>query len=83
MITVLFFARLREDVGIARVELAAADLHSIADVVEMLVADHGERMRQALAGTNIIVAINHEVADFAAAVRAGDEVAFYPPVSGG
>lgn len=83
MITVLFFAKLREDIGIARIELPSASLRTINDVVKTLGTAHGERMAEALAAKNIIVAINHEVADFTATVQDGDEVAFYPPVSGG
>jgi sulfur-carrier protein len=83
MINVLFFAKLREDVGMGFIELPAAGLRNIADVVKALGVAKGERMAEALMAKNIIVAINHEVADFTAAVHDGDEVAFYPPVSGG
>ena len=32
---------------------------------------------------NVLVAINQEYADFDATVNDGDEVAFFPPVTGG
>jgi molybdopterin synthase sulfur carrier subunit len=84
MITVLFFAKLREDVGVARVELPYSnEMQSVHHVVSSLHAVYGEAMAEALAAENIIVAINHEVADFSAQVNEGDEIAFYPPVSGG
>ncbi len=82
MINVLFFAKLREDIGIGFVELPAAGLRNIADVVKALGVAKGEHITEALKA-DIIVAINHEVTDFMAAVHDGDEVAFYPPVSGG
>jgi molybdopterin synthase sulfur carrier subunit len=83
MITVLFFARLREQVNHAHIELPATALRTVADIVKCLGDNYGQAMADALAASNIIVAVNHEVAGFATPVNSGDEVAFYPPVSGG
>ena len=83
MITVLFFAKLREDVGVDCLKLPAETLHTMADVIRHLSSTKGERMAAALAAGNIIMACNHEVVDDAYPVNDGDEVAFFPPVTGG
>lgn len=77
-ITVRYFASLREAVGRDEAVLTLPPDSTAADVWAAAVpaAAGGDRRR-------VLVAINHEYADFAHAVRDGDEVAFFPPVTGG
>lgn len=75
-VTVKFFASLRERVGRAEARVEAPAPLTAAEV-----------WRRA-AGTepmpaNTLVAVNMEYADRDHVVRAGDEVAFFPPVTGG
>ena len=74
--TVIFFASLRERMGVSRLELTLP--------MEVVV---DEVWRQATNGAvmpdNVLVAVNHEYVDRSCIVRAGDEVAFFPPVTGG
>ncbi len=74
-ITVRYFASLREQLGRGEQQVDAAGLRCVADV-------WGHVCAQPLPA-NILVAINREYASPASAVRAGDEVAFFPPVTGG
>ena len=83
MITVLFFAKLREDVGVSSLEMPLADIQTIGDVVNSLGNAYGVLMSQALAAPNIIMACNHDVVEKDHVVMDGDEIAFFPPVSGG
>ena len=79
-IKVLFFGQLRELVGASEesVELPAGA--SVGD----LISHYQERVpRLGEFRPSLAVAVNQEYADAAAALRAGDEVAFIPPVSGG
>lgn len=78
MITVLLFATLRDLAGSGRVTLDAAG--TVADVRAAL----GEQL-PALAPhlAAAVCAVNREFAFPADPVRPGDEVAFFPPVSGG
>ena len=79
-IKVLFFGQLRELVGASEesVELPAGA--SVAD----LISHYQQRVpRLGEFRPSLAVAVNQEYADAAAALRAGDEVAFIPPVSGG
>lgn len=84
MITVRFFASLRETLGTGVRELAKTpEIATVTDVVEVLVRDNGESWREALLQGQALVAVNQTMADFGTAVADGDEVAFFPPVTGG
>lgn len=73
-IQVKFFASLRDTIGKAEVELPAA---KTAGEAWDLATDAAPRP------DNILVAINLEYAHFDDPVTEGDEVAFFPPVTGG
>lgn len=78
---VLYFAGLREKLGTAgeRIELPAG-VASVGALRDWLVGQG----RDALAGAkNLRCAVNQEMAGADAAVADGDEVAFFPPVTGG
>ncbi|MHB8346686.1 MAG: MoaD/ThiS family protein [Acidiferrobacterales bacterium] len=46
-------------------------------------ADVWRRVSGSTAPANVLIAINQEYASMDSPVRAGDEVAFFPPVTGG
>lgn len=86
MIRVLFFASLREQVGASECALPAAPeggTLSLDGVMAELQARLGAKACGALAAQGVRVAINWELAEGAVQVRAGDELAFLPPVTGG
>jgi len=74
-ITVRYFASIREQLGKGHDELDARGILCAGDV--------WRRVAGTPAPANILVAINQEYASLDHAVRAGDEVAFFPPVTGG
>jgi len=83
-LTILYFAWLRERIGVSEETLSPPDeVRTIADLVAWLA---GLDERHAMAFKNratVRCAINQEFADPAAILREGDEVAFFPPVTGG
>ncbi|TXS95645.1 molybdopterin synthase sulfur carrier subunit [Parahaliea maris] len=82
MICVRFFARVREALDteeLALSEADVADLDALQDHLQQL----GEPWRSVLAEPNLLRAVNHEVVHGNRALADGDEVAFYPPVTGG
>ena len=83
-VTILYFAWLRERVGTASEELALpAGVGTVADLVEHLVA-RGAGYAEAFANRRTVrCAVNQEFAPSSATLHAGDEVAFFPPVTGG
>ena len=81
MIEVLFFAQTRELVECEKLMLAAE-----FDTVEQLrtaLIQRGKRWQLALADGRLLVAVNQEICDFSQPLQSGDEVAFFPPVTGG
>lgn len=76
-IRVRYFASLRERLGRAGDEIAPDPaVRTVADVWTRVGRGHP-------LPDNTLVAINMEYASFAHEVREGDEVAFFPPVTGG
>lgn len=73
---VRFFASLRESLGRDEVAL---DLPATARVADAWTAATGQTALPA----GVLCAINHDYAAPTAAVQPGDEVAFFPPVTGG
>ena len=79
-ITVKYFASLREELRRGQDSLDSAGIATVADVRRALGA-HSGAAGGAL--TNALCSVNYEYADDQAAVHDGDEVAFFPPVTGG
>jgi MoaD family protein len=75
-----FFASWREIVGQSEIDWPWREGQSAEDVLTELIAEY-----PALAGAarNSLVMVNRRYADRQAALQAGDEVAFIPPVGGG
>lgn len=84
MVTVLFFAALRESLGTSRelVAIAGPDT-TVATLVESLRQRDGTWSEALAPGRSWRVAVNQRMASLATPLRAGDEVAFFPPVTGG
>jgi molybdopterin synthase sulfur carrier subunit len=84
MVRLLFFARLREDLGTGAEALALPpDVTTVAALRAHLMARGGAWASVLANGKALRVAVNQEMADAATSVKAGDEVAFFPPVTGG
>lgn len=79
----LYFARVRERIGRGREELALpAGVTSVAALMAHL-RQLGEPYASALAGEHLRVAVNQTYARPEDPVGDGDEIAIFPPVSGG
>lgn len=84
MVTVLYFASLRETLGTSREQVALASATATVSSLVELLRNRGERWPEAFApGKSWRVAVNQQMADLATPVKPGDEVAFFPPVTGG
>jgi molybdopterin converting factor subunit 1 len=80
----LYFAWLRERLGTAQEEVALPE--RVATVGDLLAWQRGRGAAHAAAfapAARVRCAVNQEFAAPDAAVTAGDEVAFFPPVTGG
>lgn len=81
---ILYFAWLRQKIGTGEeTKDVPAEVATVQGLVEWLVGLEGGYADAFKDTSAIKVAINQEFADFGAAVCAGDEIAFFPPVTGG
>jgi molybdopterin synthase sulfur carrier subunit len=84
VVKVLYFAKLREDLGKSSEELTLpGDVATVASLRAHLLARGGAWQAALAQGRALRVAVNQEMAEPGTPVRAGDEVAFFPPVTGG
>ena len=83
-VNVLFFAGLREQLGTAAEEIELPAGVATVAALRGHLARRGGAWEGALAEKkNVRAAVNQDMAKPGAAIRAGDEIAFFPPVTGG
>ncbi len=84
MVTLLYFARLREVLDVASENIA---LPATVDSTEQLIAWlrlRGETWgREFAPGKNYRITVNQQMAEPHTRVKDGDEIALFPPVTGG
>jgi molybdopterin synthase sulfur carrier subunit len=80
---ILYFANLRESIGSGSesVDLPAGVV-TLTQLRDFL-AGRGERYAILLTAKNLRAAVNQKMAGMDSAIADGDEVAFFPPVTGG
>ena len=82
MIKVLFFAQVRELLGTDSLTLDPQGLTTVEAVRQQLIA-RGDPWALALEEGKLLAAVNQTLTTFDHPLAAGDEVAFFPPVTGG
>lgn len=84
MATVHYFASIREKLGLSteQVELPS-QVDTVNALVALLIEQHGSDWEGVLKKSSVLVAVNQSVASFTSTVTNGDEIAFFPPVTGG
>jgi molybdopterin synthase sulfur carrier subunit len=81
---VLYFAWVRQRIGKNEEEIALpSQVSTIADLVAILQARGGGYAEAFADSTRLRAALNQEHVRFDARLRNRDEVAFFPPVTGG
>jgi molybdopterin synthase sulfur carrier subunit len=84
MIDVRFFASIREQLGTSELSLTLDSEHTtITSLRQHLIDIRGGSWGDVLCADNVIIAVNQEVVDDQHLLRDGDELAFFPPVTGG
>jgi molybdopterin synthase sulfur carrier subunit len=83
-IKILYFARIKEAVNYSTEELDLPSDIATVTALKNYLSQRGEIWANLFSGKQIIrAAINHELVDNLATIKAGDEIAFFPPVTGG
>ena len=78
----LFFAKVRERLGVDSLDYSTEQNLLTGLIAEL--QQKGEVWKQVLASQELQVAINQlQVLDKQVAIQDGDEIAFFPPVTGG
>ena len=84
MIKVLYFARLKESLGAASEQIALPQsVSNLRDLRALLIARGGIWSEELAVNRRIRAAVNQSMAAEDTAITDGDEIAFFPPVTGG
>ena len=85
MIKIIFFARLRELMGIEQLdyELDSEEHTSVDNVLHALSTQYPSLNDYITHGHLVMIAVNQQTADLSKTLKSGDELAFFPPVTGG
>ncbi len=81
-VTVKYFARLREHLGTDSEQLSIAEPSRVSDVLATL-SRRGGPWQELDSDRPLLVAVNQVMAKPSTALADGDELAFFPPVTGG
>ncbi|BEE09853.1 MULTISPECIES: molybdopterin synthase sulfur carrier subunit [Aeromonas] len=81
MIKVLFFAQVRELVACDELSLPCD--YASAEALRAALCERGDKWVLALEAGKLLVAVNQTLVPLDTPLHDGDEVAFFPPVTGG
>ncbi len=79
----VFFASIREQLGCDGLVAELPETCKVSDLVAQLTEEHGDLWRVTLTAENLKIAVNQELISGDPLLAEGDEVAFFPPVTGG
>lgn len=83
MIRILYFSRCRDSLGRSEETMEINDhIQQVENLVNQL-SKRGTIWRDTLDDPKVLIALNQEVTDLQATITDGDEIEFFPPVSGG
>ncbi|GAB57932.1 MoaD/ThiS family protein [Rheinheimera nanhaiensis] len=83
MIKILFFAALRERLDCEQYLLSCdGNMLQVTDILQQL-QSRCHSWQQELSRSDLLCALNQQLVPLTASVKDGDELAFFPPVTGG
>ena len=82
-VKIVFFANLREALGVDSVDLQISGSCSVSALISQLANQQSPEWLGILTAENIRIAVNQDLINEDVGVIDGDEVAFFPPVTGG
>ena len=83
-VKLFYFARVREAIGVDREELdLESDIKTVSDLIEVLKSRGSHWQDMFSMSTTFRMAVNQEMVEATHKINANDEVAFFPPITGG
>ncbi len=83
-VKLFYFAKVREALGVDREEIdLVSSIETVADLVDFLKSRGSAWQTTFSELSSMRMAVNQEIVDDGHAIRANDEVAFFPPIAGG
>ena len=82
MLVIKYFASLRETLGLEQEKIDFVEGDSIRDI-QLMLSSRSPDWSKNIMDSELIVSLNQEVVDLSELVSNGDEIAFFPPVTGG
>ncbi|MFL0809817.1 MAG: MoaD/ThiS family protein [Agarilytica sp.] len=82
-ISILYFASLGEQLNCSDEQLALPKPELPLSELKVLLASRGDAWQRLANDTNLLCAINQTITHENVSLKAGDELAFLPPVTGG
>ncbi len=84
MIKILYFARIKEALGLAQEAVSLPEAVSDVSGLTTWLRQRGNQWQSELApGKALRVAVNQAMVGMDATIKDGDEIAYFPPVTGG
>jgi len=80
---VLFFARLRDDLGTSEESLPLPDGVTTVEELRAYLSQRGDEWQAAMEMPGLFIAVEQKVVDGDTVLKGTEEVAFFPPVTGG
>lgn len=81
-LSILYFASLSDRLGPQETLTPERPLNTVAEL-KLLLGERGEQWLATLNDVNTRCAVNQALANDTTPLKSGDEVAFFPPVTGG
>ncbi|WP_299731316.1 molybdopterin converting factor subunit 1 [uncultured Endozoicomonas sp.] len=83
MIKVLFFASFREKLKCEELLVDEGSYPELLSSLKSQLAEKGDDWREVMMSERTLVAVNQTMTRKDVSLKSGDEVAFFPPVTGG
>ncbi|PCJ39962.1 MAG: molybdopterin converting factor subunit 1 [SAR86 cluster bacterium] len=87
MATIHYFASVREKLGLSSEQLELpSKVDTVSALVDMLIEQHDKQdgnWEGVLKTSSVLVAVNQSIAKFSSPIKDTDDIAFFPPVTGG
>ncbi len=83
-VKLFYFAKVREAIGIDREELdLGSNIKTVSDLIDVLKGRGSHWQDMFSMSTTFRMAVNQEMVEATHKISANDEVAFFPPITGG